>query len=115
MSLEQDLGTEGDGDNKPGSFKKEWSDKVVSLISNTPFTKWTLCQPVLLSTCTKRMMMNFMYMYTKTIKEANAHKLGRPPGESRRRNYKTVARIDDACAHMLGPARYALNVEPRAG
>jgi len=24
----EDLGTEGDGDNKPGSFKKEWSDKV---------------------------------------------------------------------------------------
>ena len=55
MPMEQDLGTEGDGDNKPGSFKKEWSDKVVSLRSNTPFTKWTVCQPVLLSTCTKRL------------------------------------------------------------
>lgn len=36
MPLGQDLGTEGDGDNKPGSFKKEWSDKVVSLSSTCP-------------------------------------------------------------------------------
>jgi len=26
-----------------------------------------------------RMMMNFMYKYTKTIKEADTHKLERPP------------------------------------
>ena len=31
-------------------------------------------------------MMNFMYTYTKNMKEADTHRLGRPPGESRRRN-----------------------------
>ena len=31
-------------------------------------------------------MMNFMYTYTKTIKEADTHKLERPSGERRRRN-----------------------------
>jgi hypothetical protein len=35
-------------------------------------------------------MMNFMYTYTKTIKEADTHKLERASEESRRRNSQRV-------------------------
>jgi hypothetical protein len=51
------------------------------------------------------MMMNFMYTYTKTIKEANAHKLGRPPGESRRRNQQGVGVVVCVCG-----GEYAMTV-----